>query len=120
MARLAQRFGLIVAVWAVIGQLTFAGLMQVEVVRVLLGAGNFICHTGEGSTAPTSPHHGTDCDTCPLCQAFAEASFLSGPGASPALPEPSLAWRRGGDALPPVRAPPALVLASAWPRGPPA
>ncbi|WP_162800624.1 hypothetical protein [Acidibrevibacterium fodinaquatile] len=117
---LGRRVGLIAAVWAVIGQIAFADLMQVEAMRVLLGAQNVICHVGDGGTAPTAPHHGTDCDTCPLCQAFAEASLLAGPAASPALPGPSLAWQRRGNVSPPARAPPALVLAGAWPRGPPA
>ncbi|MGC8524242.1 MAG: hypothetical protein ACP5M5_08145 [Acidibrevibacterium sp.] len=103
-----------------IGQIAFADLMRVEATRVLLGAGTIICHVGDGGSAPTAPHHGSDCDTCPLCQAFAEASFLAGPASSPMLPEPSLAWQRRGGVLPPVRAPPAIALAGAWPRGPPA
>jgi hypothetical protein len=117
---LGRRLGLIAAVWAVIGQVAFGGMMLVETTRALLGAGSFICHVGDGGTAPAAPHHRPDCDACPLCQAFAEMQVLAAPAAAPALPGPSLAWRRRGAVLPQSRAPPAVFLAAAWPRGPPA
>ncbi len=119
-AGLWRRFGLVVAVWAVTGQIAFGGTMLVEAARARLGAQNFICHVGDGGTAPAGPHHGADCDTCPLCQAFAEAHVLSPLAAAPALPPPSLAWQRRDTMRPPARAPPAFTLAAAWPRGPPA
>ncbi len=115
----ARRLGLIVAVLAVVGQVAFAGMMLVETTRAALGGQSFICHVAEGGTAPAAHHHGNDCDTCPLCQAFAEASALAAPSSAPELPAPALAWQRRGAMPPPARAPPVLAAAAPWPRGPP-
>ncbi len=114
-----RQWGLVAALFAVLGQIIFADIMLVETTRVALGENGFICHVGQNDPGPAAPHHGPDCDACPLCQAFAEATALASPISAPLLPSPSLAWQRHPTETPPARAPPRPALASLWPRAPP-
>ena len=72
-----------------------------------------------GAPAPDGApqHHRPACTICPLCQAVAQAGVLLNPPLF-ALAAPAVQSLRAA-LPPPARAPPARVLASFHPRGPP-
>jgi len=118
----ACRPGLLLALWALLVQLCAGAIVPVQAAvldpAALLAAGA-ICHveTGEGQQgqAPASPN---DCALCPLCLVAALPAAVPVP--APTIPAPRLivlpAYARPAQ----PRAPPAVPLVAAWPRGPPA
>jgi hypothetical protein len=119
----SRLFGLFLAVIALMGQVAVGSVapaqnMVAEQARAL-EAVLILCHSDNGST-PSQPnplHHHTDCALCPLCQVLAHYNVvLTG---SPPLPTPSTSMTMRARGVPTARAPPAPILVSAYPRGPP-
>jgi hypothetical protein len=76
-----------------------------------------ICHGDASGQQKPAPHHGPTCADCLPCHRVALAASLLIPSLtqlSLPTPGPALCF-----ASPPVRAPPARTVASAYPRGPP-
>ncbi len=87
---------------------------------MIAALGGTLCHEGgSGPLAPDAPApaRGADCMLCPVCVAAGPTGML--PVAAVALPVPETVRRFQWAIATPPRAPPAIPLIAAQPRGPP-
>ncbi|MBS0560183.1 MAG: DUF2946 domain-containing protein [Proteobacteria bacterium] len=122
-----MRFGVAASLFAVWCQVVFLAIAWMAAPAPFAAssadplAGVPICHAG-GGAAPATPDHQAppahDCSACVLCVAVGSHAWAPPLSAPFALPTPGLAAvARYVTARP--RAPPAVFLVAAQPRGPP-
>lgn len=109
---------LILALLALVAQLTSAQVLpQMEAVAALADA-TTICHTdGQSHQTPSPSHHPSDCLICPLCVSLSAPAFAT--PEHPTLPAPRVIVAARTFILPLTTAPPTTVIFAARPRGPP-
>jgi len=116
----ARGFGLFAVFLALMGQIATGAVVPMpEPVSEVADAALYLCHVS-GATGPNQPapsHHHHDCALCPLCQAQIHSHVILTPPLPTVLARVVLTLRTRGPAQP--RAPPAALLDSHYPRGPP-